>query len=713
MPVKDEEISVKQKKFWKFWVVFSLFILGFFVVLLRLFIIQVVNAEKYRESARKQHQSRIPLSAQRGDIYDRNGRMLATTFQSLSVAADPTLLIDRNDRNMVCEILQKYSGISKKQLLEKFRNSSGEFVWLVRGLKPLKASELDSINIKGLIKEFEPRRRYLYDYVCSHVIGRTDIDNKGVEGLERQWDSLLQGTSGYKVMYRDAMGRLQPSAELPDIEPEHGKSITLTIDIDLQKIVEHEIKNAVELNKANSGSVVALDPKTGEILAMASYPNYDPNNFDPKNIPEGAMRNRIITDPFEPGSTFKLITAAAALEEGIVRPDDIVDGMNGSVTYKGYTIRDVHGMGRITFRMAFANSSNVVFSILGSKIPTDEFYKYVRDFGFGLVSGVDLPGESSGRLLKPKQMTPMAKRYMGHGYGISVTTLQLASAYATVANGGVKMNPYIVKSVSDDKGNIIREFKPEKVRRVISQKTAQTLNELLVGVVEKGTGDKARIEGMPIAGKTGTAQQLVNGSYNNDKYTSSFVGYFPADNPKLVIAVIIDNPQGGIYYGGAVSAPVFHDIVQRWINVSPDIMLNLGQQNAPYELKSKRVIVPDIQGLFAGDASRILANYKLKPKNVTGLLGIVTSQHPEPGTDTTEFTEIQFTVKSSSVTGFAKGFTGSPVSIPDVKGITLRRALTILHGMNINVRVNGNGKVISQSWRKSLLGEVIVTLECQ
>lgn len=713
MPVFEEEISVKQKKFWKFWVVFSFFILGFVAVVFRLFIIQVVNSDKYQERARRQHESKIVLSAQRGDIYDRHGRMLATTFQSLSVAADPTLLINKKERDLVCDILNKYSGISKKQLLEKLKNTNGEFVWLVRGLKPLKVNELDSLNLKGLIKEYEPRRRYLYDNVCSHVIGRTDIDNKGVEGLERHWDSLLQGNSGYKIMYRDAMGRLQPSAELPDIEPSHGKSITLTIDIDLQKIVTHELKNAVEANNANSGSVVALDPKTGEVLAIASYPNYDPNNFNVKNIPDGAIRNRIITDPFEPGSTFKLITAAAALEENIVRPDDIVDGMNGSVTYKGFTIHDVHGMGRVTFRQAFTNSSNVVFSVLGSKIPTDKFYKYARDFGFGIVSGIDLPGESSGRLLKPKQMTQMAKRYMGHGYGISVTTLQLASAYAAIANGGIKMNPYVVKSIMDDKGNVIKEFGPEKVRRVVSEKTARTLTQMLVEVVDKGTGDKAKIDGMPIAGKTGTAQQLVDGSYNNDKYTSSFVGFFPADDPKLVIAVIIDNPKTGIYYGGAVSAPVFHDIVQRWINVSPDIMLNLSRSAAQAESGNKRVVIPDIVGLFAEDALRILKNYRLTPKNTSGLAGMVVSQSPAAGTDTTEYSVVSFAVKGNKTEKKEKTYYGSPLSIPDVRGLTVRRALSVLHGMNIGVNVKGTGKVISQSSKRNLLGDIVVVLECK
>ncbi len=513
-------------------------------------------------------------------------------------------------------------------------------------------------------------------------------------------------------MYRDAMGRLQPSAELPDIEPSHGKSITLTIDIDLQKIVAHELKSAVEAHKANSGSVVALDPRTGEVMAIASYPDYDPNNFSMKNIPDGAIRNRIITDPFEPGSTFKLITAAAALEENLVSPDEIVDGMGGSVTYKGYTIHDVHGMGRVTFREAFAQSSNVVFSVLGSKIPTDKFYKYARDFGFGIVSGIDLPGESSGRLLKPDRLTSLAKRYMGHGYGISVTTLQLAAAYASIANGGVKMSPYVVKSVMDDKGNALKEYGPEKVRRVVSEKTARILTQLLTEVVEKGTGDNAKIAGMAIAGKTGTAQQLVNGSYNNDKYTSSFVGFFPADNPKLVIAVIIDNPKTGVYYGGAVSAPVFHDIVQRWINVSPEIMLNLGSPVISGVPIANRIIVPDIVGLFADDAARIIKNYRLIPRNLSGMAGIVTGQQPAAGKDTTENAEVRFTVKGGkAINNVNSIFTALP-AIPNVKGMTVRRALSILHEMNYGVRVNGSGKVTAQSWRRDLFGDIIVILEC-
>jgi len=686
--------------------------IGFFAVLMKLFVVQVVNADKYQERARRQHESKIPLSAQRGDVYDRHGRLLATTFQSLSIAADPTLLIDRQERIRICDLLQKYSGIKRNVLLDRLTNSNGEFVWLVRGLKPLSAPELEAINCKGLIREYEPRRRYLYSNVCSHVIGRTDIDNKGVEGLERQWDSLLQGTGGFKVMYRDAQGRLQPSAELPDKEPEHGRSLTLTIDIDLQKIVEHELKTAVDVNKANSGSVVAIDPKTGEVLAMASYPDYDPNGFNMKSIPAGALRNRIITDPFEPGSTFKMVTAAAALEEGLVRANDIVDGKGGSTTYKGYTIRDVHPIGKITFRGAFEKSSNVVFSDLGMKIPPDKLYKYIRDFGFGIVSGIDLPGESAGRLPKASQMTPMARRYLGHGYGLSVTTLQLAVAYATVANGGIMMNPYVVKSIQDDRGNMLQEFNPEKIRQVISKNTADILTGMMRGVVDSGTGDKARILGMPIAGKTGTAQQIVNGSYDNNKYTSSFVGFFPADNPKLVIAVIIDNPQGGIYYGGAVSGPVFHDIVQRWINVSPDIMLNLSPDNAVGYIPNKKVVVPDIIGLFIDDAERILASYKLRLKNPQGLKGIVITQNPEPGKDTDEYAQVLVSIRKHQRSGSSGTLLFDPKTIPDVRGMTLRRAVSLLHSHDIKVLIKGNGIVRKQSWQKTFTGSVIVTLDC-
>jgi cell division protein FtsI/penicillin-binding protein 2 len=420
----------------------------------------------------------------------------------------------------------------------------------------------------GLIVNEVSERSFPYDNLAAHLLGFTNSDGIGISGIEYQFDSLLKGTSGYIILKRDLLRNFHAGAELPSSQPQDGMNIELTIDSDLQSIVEYELKAGMELTQSDGGSVVIMNPRTGEILALASAPSFNPNILSERR-PEN-VRNRAINDKYEPGSTFKLITASAALEEGLVKPDDVFSGYGGSYTVGGRTITDVHGYGNITFREAIEKSSNVVFSQVAAKIPNKTFYKYIRDFGFGLLTDIELPGEARGSVPKPQQITLNLQRSIGYGYGISTTPLQVLGAYCAVANGGNLVKPYLIKTIFDNENNIVYRGKSKNVRRVISNEISDLIKHLFTGIVDRGTGKAVRIPNLRIAGKTGTSSQIVDGVYSKSKYNASFVGFFPVENPQLAMIIVLDSPKGS-YYGGTTAAPIFRNIALRIIN-SSDIL---------------------------------------------------------------------------------------------------------------------------------------------
>ena len=694
---ENKKSYVRRKKFWKFWILMICINIGFAVLVGRLFWIQVVKSDEYREKARRQHESKVTLSAQRGNIYDRNGKLLASTVNSISIAVDPTVLINKD---AVCEVIQRSLGVSATKLKEKISNAKGSFVWLVRGVNPDRITDLRNMKEKnrGLLLIEEPTRHYYYSNAGAQIIGCTDIDNRGLSGIELQWDSTLKGRSGSMIMYRDGLGRLRPSADLPQIPAIHGYSVQLTIDIELQRIAEFELMQGVLNSQAESGTVIALEPRTGEVLALASYPGFNPNNSETFSVAN--MRNRAITDAFEPGSTFKMITAAAALEEQIIDTSDRFNGFNGELQYAEYTIRDVHPLGIVPFSEAMIQSSNIVLSNVAAKIPDTKFYKYMRDFGFGIVSGIDIPGEISGRIPRANQMNNTAKRFAGFGYGLMCTPIQIANAYSTIANGGVMMKPYVVKSIFDENGDKIYDVKPEKIRRVVSEKTAATVNDLLYKVVERGTGALSRISGVKISGKTGTAQQLVDGVYNKADYTASYVGYYPSDNPRVVMIVVLDKPRTSIY-GGSVAAPIFKNIALRWLSVSPSVNAVATQKN-----NKDSVFVPELKGLSLDDGVGILENIGLRhSSNIAG--GIVTDQIPRPGSRLPRGSSVNLILSIGDSTGT------KALKKVNLVGLSLRRAIALLQERGIKAVVKGRGKVVSQQYQFRSNGEQTCILICQ
>ncbi len=671
--------------------------IGLLFVVWRLMTLQIVEADRYAAQARRQYESRVSLQADRGAIFDRNKNLLATNAVSYSFAVDPTMV--ENPEVLAGTFAELFGG-EYQEYFDKITTDSTAFVWIERKVKGPELNRLKKLDDQGLIKIPEPMRRFEYGTLAAQVVGCTNIDNNGLSGIEFFYDELLHGEDGYMIMQRDARGRRRPDVDLPHSDPEHGDALVLTIDVNIQGIVEDELFQGVQHAGAESGTAIALDPATGEILAMASYPTFDPNDL--ANATQSAIRVRAITDTYEPGSTMKIVTAAAALEEGLMEPESEIDAEGGLFEIEGHTIRDDHALGLITFREAIEQSSNIAFAKIASQMSEPRFYKYVRDFGFGIVTGVDLPGEARGEVKKPNDFTEGTQEFMAFGYQLAVTPLQLACAYGLVANGGLMMKPHVLKRRIDGEGNIVQEVEPQEIRRVISRETADTLTAMLVNTVDEGTGKHARIPGVKIAGKTGTAQQLYDGSYSKEKYNASFVGFFPADNPKVVLLVLLDSPSNG-YYGGQVAAPIFRKIARRIINATmheEDPSLQFAMEEAAEEYSEEEatetgIVVPDVRGMKPGTAQKIMERHGFRTM-ATAEGTVVTGQQPDPGAFAEPKSVVQLLVDNSAREGSASVETGGTDVMPDVRGMTLRRALNVLGEQEIRPRAEGSGIVRTQ-----------------
>jgi cell division protein FtsI (penicillin-binding protein 3) len=565
------KLNLDSSNIWKLLSVLLVLNIAVIILISRLFQIQIIKHSEYSKRATEYQLKRIEIKGNRGKIFDSKGTLLVTNTKSIEIAVDPIVINDfkyRNKRNQLLVLLSKVTDKPINYFLRKISNTKNRYVVLSKDINIRHKQAFRDLKFFGLIVNEVSERSFPYDNLAAHLLGFTNSDGIGISGIEYQFDSLLKGTSGYIILKRDLLRNFHAGAELPSSQPQDGMNIELTIDSDLQSIVEYELKAGMELTQSDGGSVVIMNPRTGEILALASAPSFNPNILSERR-PEN-VRNRAINDKYEPGSTFKLITASAALEEGLVKPDDVFSGYGGSYTVGGRTITDVHGYGNITFREAIEKSSNVVFSQVAAKIPNKTFYKYIRDFGFGLLTDIELPGEARGSVPKPQQITLNLQRSIGYGYGISTTPLQVLGAYCAVANGGNLVKPYLIKTIFDNENNIVYRGKSKNVRRVISNEISDLIKHLFTGIVDRGTGKAVRIPNLRIAGKTGTSSQIVDGVYSKSKYNASFVGFFPVENPQLAMIIVLDSPKGS-YYGGTTAAPIFRNIALRIIN-SSDIL---------------------------------------------------------------------------------------------------------------------------------------------
>lgn len=665
------------------------------LIVIRLFYLQIVRSSDLQIQARRQYESRIELKPRRGTIYDRNGNALATTVMSYSYAIDPKM---GSNPAAIAKVLARVTKDSASVWQAKIQSCTTSFLWLLRGVSA-QIPELDSLKSQGIIRIEEPRRRYSYGSIAGQIVGASNVDNVGISGVELAFDTILRGKPGFAMMLRDGRGSLRSALGVPGSPPANGADVVTTLDIRLQQIIEYELQRGIEDAQAASGIVVAIEPTTGEIKALCSFPSFDPNA--PGASSPDATRIRAVSDIYEPGSTFKIVGAAASIEEGIISPADSVDGEGGSYHVGDFEVKDSHPLGKVTFRQALEQSSNIVFAKQAKKIPDGKFYKYTRDFGFGVVTGSDLPGEITGVLKKPKQFDNTTKMFMGYGYELSASALQIANGYAVVANGGVMMKPYIVKEVRSDDGLEYFSAKPQIVRRVISSETAKTLTDMLRGVVERGTGVEARVPGLNIAGKTGTAQQVIEGVYSKKAYTASFAGFFPAEAPKLVVVIMLDRPQTDIY-GGKTAAPIFRRIAERWIGGTGTEVAT----GKPTTTQPDSAIVPEVRGLSDENAKQLLHTNGLRMKPMTA--GVVVRQDLPPGMKVERGHEI---ILEAQPFRSQSGNQQQPLTRPDVRGIPVRRALTILHNAGVMVKVFGNGKVVKQTWSGTEKAPVC-SLEC-
>ncbi|RLC05158.1 MAG: penicillin-binding protein 2 [Deltaproteobacteria bacterium] len=534
--------------------------------------LQVFCGSWLSEKAAKQYEKSFVQKGKRGTIYDRGGNELAVSIEGTSIAAYLNQIEDKPSASKaLAGILRK----DRRKLLEKFQARQG-FVWVKRQATPKEVSAIKTLGLKGIgfIPEYD--RFYPNKSVAAQVIGFTGIDGNGLEGAEYYYDQVLSGTEEKFTVLKDALGRgfaKDQDVEDPVYNSIHGgKNIILTIDRNIQYITQTALKASVKEFSAKSGMAVVMDPRTGEVLALSHYPSFNPNVF--KQYPRHLWRNRALTDPFEPGSTMKIFSAAAALSSGIISPSTIFYCENGAYKIGANTIHDTHPRGWLSLQQIVKYSSNIGIAKVVEMVGPETLYTTLKKFGFGSKTGLDSPGETAGILTSSNRWSKIDSSAIAFGQGVSTSAMQLVSAAAAIANGGLLMKPFIVQSITNENGRILKRTAPEIIGRATSPEVASTVKRIMQTVVtEGGTGTSAFLDGYTVCGKTGTAQKTdESGTYARDKYISSFLGFAPADNPRLVILVVIDEPVDA-HYGGTVAAPAFQNIAHetlQHLNVPPE-----------------------------------------------------------------------------------------------------------------------------------------------
>jgi len=537
-------------------------IIAFGLLCVRLVFVQMGAAKPLSDIASSQYRLSVSLLPKRGVIYDRNLKELAISINLSSIFAEPFKI---KDKGPVSEKLAGVLDISRDEIYKKLSQERG-FVWLARKVSQDTARKVRSLNIKGIDFIKEPQRVYPNGVLASHILGFTDMDSNGIEGLELRFDKYLKGVVGYRYAIRDAKQREVPGYEYKEILPIDGDSMVLTIDSLIQSLAESELEDGFKKYHAKGACIIVMDPYTGDILALSNRPNFDPNNAN-SSIPD-FRRNRAVCDFFEPGSSFKIVAASGLLEEKAVKPSDKFFCENGEYKWCGHTYHDHRPHGWLEFRDVIKLSSNIGTMKAAQRLGKDRLYKYIKKFGFGSKTGIELPGEVGGITTHPSTWSKLSLCSISMGQEVTVTAIQLACAISALANGGNLVKPRIVERIQDRTGHAIQKFESKKPQRVISEETAKEMRDILRSVVDSGTAQLAEAKGYFPAGKTGTAQKVEpNGTYSHRKFTASFIGFVPYDDPKFVIVVIMDEPRP-IYYGGVVCAPVFKKVAAQLMSYS-------------------------------------------------------------------------------------------------------------------------------------------------
>ena len=537
----------------RLYLVFLFFALLFSFLIARLAYVQLFKSQQFKNLAAEQHKIFTEIAPLRGTIFDRNLKELTLNSISYSIFATREIAARERIEDTLAPILEL-----DKDILASKLNSGRSFVWLKRKVSPEVSAKVRALSIRGVGQLKEDKRFYPEGSLASHLVGLTDIDNKGLEGIELFCDSYLSGIKGWRLAQRDAKRQEVICWGYKSILPCDGYNVVLTIDSVIQSIVQRHLRNAARKYKAISATAIVMVPATGEILALYNYPDYDLNNAG--TYAADVRRNLAVTDIFEPGSSFKFVTAAAAIEEGKVSLEDKFFCEEGKYRIGRRVLHDYKPYGELTVREIIEHSSNIGIAKVAQTLGEELLYGYIRSFGFGSLTGIDLPGEVRGILRPPSRWSAVSLSSIPMGQEIAVTPMQFICAISSVANDGVLLRPKVVKYIQGKDGKRIKSFPARQVRRVITPSTAQALREVLAGVVERGTGKKAKVSGYQAAGKTGTAQKSnPRGGYYKNRYFSSFVGFVPAGEPIISILVVLNEPRPQ-YFGGTVAAPVFKKI---------------------------------------------------------------------------------------------------------------------------------------------------------
>jgi cell division protein FtsI/penicillin-binding protein 2 len=643
--------------------------IGFWMLVIcaRLVYLQFSQYDNLVNRARQQQQNSLETSPQRGELLDRQERQLARSVQTVSLFLDPEGLdvpaLDQNAKQLAQSL-----GLKQADLSKEFREAHAKnkrFVWIARRLDADAANKIVALNLPGVQTQLEPKRYYPNGSLAAHVLGYVGLDGKGLGGVEQFYNAKISGEPGQLFLEKDANGKPYESYE---IASKPGQTVVLTIDQSIQYQAEQALQAAVERSRAKSGTVIVLDPRSGEILALANAPTFDPNRVaDAK--PE-TRSNWALQNIYEPGSTFKVVAFSAALEQKLVKIDDRIDCQMGAITVAGRVVHDHKPFGTLTIPEALAKSSNVAAIKLGLRVGDPTMYDYIRRFGFGSKTGVELPGETNGILRKVERWQPSSIGSIAIGQEVGVTPVQMVAAFGALANDGVRIAPHLIREVRDAGGNVVYRAQPEQ-RRVLSAETAIALRGMLEGVTLNGTAKKAQLDGYSAAGKTGTAQKIdpKTRSYSSTKFVGSFVGFAPVSNPQVVIIVVIDEPAGA-YHGGDVAAPIFREVAEQvlpMLGVMPDI-----EVKPDPELIAQRNDDPE-------RAAKIREEQAQSEQQRQATLPTVDSNGGRAG-------EVVYAVA-----------TRKAMIMPDLRGRSVRDVARTCAQLGLQVEARGEGRVLKQT----------------
>jgi len=661
-----------------------------FAIGVQMFRVNVLEGDGLRELWNSQAIDYIEIPAQRGNIFDANGSLLATNSAVYKIAVDPYAPgTTADDLAHVGDILSSHTGRPASFYRNKIKTapSNSRYIVLERSISVQAYEDVRELGVRGVILEEEYKRTYNFGSLSAHMLGYVNHNMNGMTGLESSYNKPLKGKSGLQQVRRDRSNRIFAFVGAPRQQPRQGYSLHTTIDSYIQAIVEEELEAGVKRNLAEHGSAIVMDPRTGAIKAMANYPTFNPNS--PAAPESENRRNFAVSDMFEPGSTFKLVTAIAAVEQNVVDFEEIFETPeNGRVQIHGQWMRDHLPLGNLTFKETIAKSSNIATSEIAMRLDPKTYYQYARNLGFGTPTNIDLNNEIGGRLQKPYEWSGVTLPWMSIGYEVQATSLQIAQAYAAFANNGKMMKPYIVSHMTDEFGNIVEKTTPSKVRQIASESTIEKLQPIFEEVVtDSGTANMAAVEGLRVAGKTGTAQKFINGRYTSN-YKASFVGYFPVESPSYVVLVMLDEPKTS-YYGGYTAGAVFKEITTRIAGLDETIRKSAAPGNSIAATDS--LITPLLKGRSLSSAKALLETNGFVFET-TGSGSLIIGQEPAASEKIARNSFLKLQLGEVSETELQDEF----VTIPDLRQMNMRRATALLNDLGLKVERIGSGTIYNQ-----------------